>query len=352
MLTVSTKVLSLSAEAAVLVRGGRIVFANPAANALLGADCTGKQILSVFGQEIAETQAASFTAETQVGSKRCILRTARVDDMQAFFLAECEKDPNLLSEAFFTSLRGTLMNFRLSCELGRARAEQYADTELDESLGAIQRSSFHVERLLDNASIVRGLADGSLARNVTAVDLSALCRTILESLSLLRKDIRFTLYAEQELWLLADRALLEKLILNLISNALVHAGALSTVTLSLVPTATQLILSVSDDGCGIDEEKMSYVFERYRAPYALSELGHGAGLGLSVVRAIARLHEGTLMLESRPGSGTSARVSLARALPSKALRSGAQQGAEGMRTLLVGLADALPVECFGAKYLD
>ena len=60
MLTVSSKVLSLSAEAAVLVRGGRVVFANPAACALLGADCVGVSVAALFGREIAETQATSF----------------------------------------------------------------------------------------------------------------------------------------------------------------------------------------------------------------------------------------------------------------------------------------------------
>lgn len=353
MLTVSSKVLSLSSEAAVLVRGGRVVFANPAACTLLGADCVGKSLAALFGREIAETQATSFTTETTLGTKRCILRTGRVDELQAFFFSECEKDPNLLSDAFFCSLRSTLMNFRLACEKGRGRAEHYADPELDASFRSIQRESYRIARLLDNAAVVRGLAEGTLTPTVAAVDLAALCRTTLDSVSLLRRDVRFTLCADQELWLLADRALLEQLLLNLLSNALVHAAPLSTVTLRLVPTATQLILSVSDDGCGIEEEKLSTVFERYRAPYALSELSNGAGLGLSVVRAIARLHEGTLLLESRPGSGTAARVSFARTLPAKSLRGGKEDDRESnVHKLLTGLADALPIECFGGQYLD
>lgn len=352
MLTVSSKVLSLSAEAAVLVRGGRVVFANPAACALLGADCVGVSVAALFGREIAETQAASFTTETTLGQKRCILRTGRVDELQAFFFSECELEADLLSDAFFCSLRSTLMNFRLACETGRSRAEQYGDGELDASFRSIQRESHRIARLLDNASVVRAMAEGTLSATVTALDLAALCRAIIDSVSLLRKDVRFALYADEELWLLGDRALLEQLVLNLLSNALVHAAPLGAVTLRLTPTPTQVILSVSDDGCGIAEEKMNTVFERFRAPYTLSELSGGAGLGLSVVRAIARLHEGTLLLESRPGSGTAARVSLARKLPAKTLRAASEQPSGELPTLLTGLADALPVECFGGQYLD
>ena len=119
-----------------------------------------------------------------------------------------------------------------------------------------------------------------------------------------------------------------------------------------MPTPTQLILSVSDDGCGIAEEAMGTVFERYRDAFALDAMGRGAGLGLSAVRAIAREHGGTLMLESRAGSGTSARVSLARRISPTTLGTAGVELSSGMSRLLVGLADCLSPECFDGKYLD
>lgn len=60
MLMISADVLALSSEAAVLVRSGRIQFANSAAKAILGEGCVGSAVKSVFGVEIAEAQAASF----------------------------------------------------------------------------------------------------------------------------------------------------------------------------------------------------------------------------------------------------------------------------------------------------
>ena len=199
---------------------------------------------------------------------------------------------------------------------------------------------------------MRGIAAGDLSARRERLDLAGLCRRIVESVSLLRRDVRFRIYAEGELCLLGDRVLIEQLIYNLISNCLIHAEGLSQITLSITPTPTQLILSVSDDGCGIDEDAMGSAFERYREGFALHTMDRGAGLGLSVVRGIARLHEGTLMLESRAGSGTSARVSLAQRLNSAKLSAPLPELLPDAGALLCGLAECLPEECFDGKYLD
>ena len=352
MLTVSTKVLSLSAEAALLVRAGRVVYANARAEKLLGTGCVGKALREIFAPEIAEAQARVFTADTTVSGKTLNVRTARLDDMQAFFLSEIGYALTPISDAFLYSMRSALMNLRLSQDLCRTRAEKAGDAELSAGLCAMQRSVFSVSRLLENASSVRAAAAGALTADLSALDLAALCRAITESVSLLRPDVRIRLIAEGELCLLGDRVLLEQMIFNLISNCLVHAEGLGQITLRLIPTPTQLILSVSDDGCGISEEAMGNVFERYRDGFALGEMNRGAGLGLSVVRAVAREHGGTLLLESRAGNGTSARVSLARRISSAALGTAPPERPADMGALLVGLADCLPPECFDGRFLD
>ena len=250
MISVSSRVLSLSAEAALLVRGGRIVYANARAEQLLGPDCVGKALREIFSAEIAEAQARVFTADTTVSGRSVNVRTAKLDDMQAFFLSETGYALTPVSDAFLYSMRSALMNLRLSQDLCRTRAEKLGDGELGDELRTMQRSVFAISRLLENASVVRAAASGELTADLAALDLAALCRAIVESVSLLRQDIRFRLYAEGELCLLGDRVLIEQMIFNLISNCLVHAEGLTQVTLRLTPTPTQLILSVSDDGCG------------------------------------------------------------------------------------------------------
>ena len=352
MLSVSSKLLSLSGEAALLVRGGKIVYANPRAEKLLGESCLGKTLRELFGDEIAEAQARVFSADTTAAGRRVYLRTAKLDDMQVLYLSECALSQTPVNDAFLYAMRSALMNLRLSEELCRARAEKLGDGELAEDLRAMRRGLFRITRLIDNASLVRSAAAGELKANACVLDLAALCRMIVESVSLLRQDLNFRLFAEGELCLLGDRVLIEQMILNLLSNCLLHAEGLSRVTLRITPTPTQLILSVSDDGCGIGEDEMAGVFERYRDSFELGALGGGAGLGLSVVRSVASLHDGTLMLESRPGVGTAARVSLARRLSPGKLAAPELEPPADMGRLLAGLADCLDPDCFDGKMMD
>lgn len=350
MLTVSSRVLSLSAEAAVLVRGGRVVYANAKAEGLLGADCVGKPLRELFSREIVEAQAAVFTADTEIAGKRLNVRTAKLDDMQAFFIAPVELPPALINDAFLYAMRSALMNLHLSADLGRSRAEETRDEELGRLLCSLQRDIARISRLLENAAVVRGIAAGELAVSKEAMDLAALCRSTVEAVSLLRRDVCFSFGCDGPVCLYADRVLIAQLLHNLIANALVHAEGCTKIAVSLIPTQTQVILSVSDDGCGVGEEMMGHVFERYRSGFSLDSLDRGAGLGLSVVRGIAQAHEGTLMLESRPG-GTSVRVSLARGNCPAVLRRPEDETPD-MRALLAGLSVCLPPECFDARYLD
>ena len=352
MLTVSSRVLSLAGEAALLVRGGRIVYANVRAERLLGEGCVGKTLREVFGAEIAEAQARVFVADASIAGKALNVRTAKMDDMQAFFLSGISYSEVPVNEAFLYAMRSTLMNLRLSEELCRTRAEALGDEELAGDLRAMRREIFRTTRLVDNVAVVRGAAAGELKANASVLDLAALCRTLIDSVALLRPDVTIRLSAEGELCLLGDRVLITQMILNLISNCLLHAEGLSRITMSVTPTPTQLILSVGDDGCGIAEDAMGGVFERYRESFALGTVSGGAGLGLSVVRSVAQLHGGTLMIESRAGSGTSARVSLARRIGAASLSSPPQELSADMGMLLAGLSDCLAPECFEGKLMD
>ena len=96
---------------------------------------------------------------------------------------------------------------------------------------------------------------------------------------------------------------------NLIENALRHTPDGSKVTLAARARGRRLVLEVSDEGDGIPDEALPYVFDRfYRARTA--DGTRGSGLGLAIVKAIAETHNGTVGVESELGIGTTFRVEL------------------------------------------
>lgn len=109
-----------------------------------------------------------------------------------------------------------------------------------------------------------------------------------------------------------DREMWEKIVLNLLSNALKYTRE-GEVRLHLDVDDGEVVLAVSDTGCGIAPEHLPHVFERfYRVPGALARTHEGTGIGLSLVRELARLHGGRVHAESVLGRGTTIYVRVPR----------------------------------------
>jgi len=105
--------------------------------------------------------------------------------------------------------------------------------------------------------------------------------------------------------------LLEQALVNLIDNAIKHSDAGSPVTVEARRSGTELVIDVIDHGCGIEPEHLPRLFERfYRVDRARSRSEGGTGLGLAIVKHITQAHRGTASVTSRPGEGSTFRMTL------------------------------------------
>lgn len=120
------------------------------------------------------------------------------------------------------------------------------------------------------------------------------------------REVRVELQADAAVVADVDRTLFQLAVGNLVDNAVRHTSAGGTVTLAANVTNQSLIVQVADTGNGIAPEHLPHVFERfYRADPARSNDGAGgSGLGLALVRTIARLHKGNASIKSALGTGT------------------------------------------------
>ena len=103
---------------------------------------------------------------------------------------------------------------------------------------------------------------------------------------------------------------LKRLLANLIENAIKYG---TRATVSVEDYATQLRITISDEGPGIEDDQLDRVFEPfYRIEGSRNRDTGGVGLGLAVARDIARTHGGDLVLRNRPGGGLNAILTLPR----------------------------------------
>ncbi|MBC5803532.1 MAG: HAMP domain-containing histidine kinase [Candidatus Eremiobacteraeota bacterium] len=111
---------------------------------------------------------------------------------------------------------------------------------------------------------------------------------------------------------LGDAGLLRQLVTNLIDNAIkfTKRGRID-VTVEVESGEARAVIAVADTGSGIDEQSLGRIFDRfYRTDASRNRAIPGTGLGLEIVRSIARVHGGTVTAARRPGGGSEFRVSL------------------------------------------
>jgi signal transduction histidine kinase len=147
------------------------------------------------------------------------------------------------------------------------------------------------------------IESGMPARRFTSVDLSELLRTVIEVYQPMAEEKKqpFTADIASGLTVWGDRELLTQMIANVIENAMKHSPIGASIDLATSLSQTRIAVSVRDSGPGIPAEERARVFQRF---YRL-ERGRntpGSGLGLSLVEAIAALHDVSIELaDNNPG---------------------------------------------------
>jgi heavy metal sensor kinase len=149
--------------------------------------------------------------------------------------------------------------------------------------------------------------------NFQEVNIAALLAELspdVEALAL-EKGVQFSLGPVDNLTVRGDRLKLRQLFLNILDNAVRYTPAGGSISGSLARKNGSAIASISDTGIGIPAEHLPFIFDRfYRVDRARSRADGGAGLGLAIAGSIAKLHGGTIEVESQVGKGTTFHIVL------------------------------------------
>jgi two-component system phosphate regulon sensor histidine kinase PhoR len=126
-----------------------------------------------------------------------------------------------------------------------------------------------------------------------------------------QKHITVVLFCDEEITAKINAALIEQAVLNLVDNAIKYSRENSTIKVNVLKTENEILIQVSDQGCGIAQEHLDRIFERfYVVDKGRSRKLGGTGLGLSIVKHIAQVHGGYVSVESRLDSGSTFAIHL------------------------------------------
>ena len=147
------------------------------------------------------------------------------------------------------------------------------------------------------------------------VDLTLLTETVAEEQRTAAQARNIALHTElaEEVIVTADEAMLMRLLINLLANAIAYGREGGNIWVTLTQAEDRITLAVRDDGIGIAPEHLEKIWNRfYQADPARSANRTGAGLGLPMVRWIARAHGGEVTAESAPDQGSTFTLTLPR----------------------------------------
>jgi heavy metal sensor kinase len=203
-----------------------------------------------------------------------------------------------------TAIRG-----QLEVALFTAKDESDYRRAIETSLQDVERMGQVVKSLL----LLSQAESGQVILEMSRFDASAALENFVHQYQLLaeEKGVRLIPVIPPGIRLEADRAQFERLVSNLLSNAVRFTPGGGEVRVSLSARSDQVFLTVSDSGPGIGSEHLPHIFDRfYRAVHSEKELEKGLGLGLSFVKWIVEAHKGSIEVRTEAGRGATFIVAL------------------------------------------
>ena len=219
-------------------------------------------------------------------------------------------------------------------------------------LNVIHQGLYHIVRMADHLDLVSGGDEGQWQPQ--SLDLAGLCRETAEQVEGLCRmsGCAFTWDLETSgLLTVGDDRLLERMLLCMLSNAMKAAGRTGRFGLKLAVRGSRAVVTVWNSGRPLEEKDLSRLFGGAQAPSLDPKAG--LGLGLELVRRVASLHGGAVLVESREGV-TRCVVSLPIQKPEQGepLRSPKADYSGGFLPVLVELSDVLPPEVYNFEDLQ
>jgi len=167
-------------------------------------------------------------------------------------------------------------------------------------LAGARRMSVMLEELVESAS----LESGRMVMRRQPLDLPELVSQVVQRVGSMEDRARLKLELQRPLPLVpADPERIERVLVNLITNALKYSDPGTPVTIRVAALDGELLVSVTDRGVGIPEDEMPRLFERFFRAKRTAKT-EGLGLGLYISRMIVEAHGGRIWAESRVGEGS------------------------------------------------
>jgi signal transduction histidine kinase len=203
-------------------------------------------------------------------------------------------------------LRSPLTAIQGSLELLDLEAEQRQDEREKRLVDVAHRNSSRMMRLINDLLDIHKIKEGMMTIVPTEVCLAEVFEDVALSVAAWIEDNAIKLKTDDtDLFVYAEREKVERIIFNLVANAIKFSPGGGTIAISAREEGRMVHVSVADEGKGIPAEKLESIFERFQQVESAEEKQlAGSGLGLTICQYLVRLHGGEIWVTSTIGQGS------------------------------------------------
>jgi PAS domain S-box-containing protein len=284
-------------EYRILSLDGRVIWIREEAEALEDESGRPAYLQGVMYDVTQEKQAEERLLQALETEKEATSRLRALHEMQNSFLQAVSHD----LRTPLTSIMGNA----LTLERG---GESIDPADRQDLIRRMAVNARKLHRLLTNLLDLDRMSRGVVEPNREAVNLTTLVATVIEEVGVETHPIE--LLTKEPVLATVDAAQTERIIENLVTNAVRYTPDGTAIWVSVEPSADGVVLKVDDAGPGIREDLKKVIFEPFRQGDETVSHSPGVGIGLSLVARFAQLHGGRAWVEDREGGGSSFRVFL------------------------------------------
>ncbi|WP_345808159.1 HAMP domain-containing sensor histidine kinase [Bacillus pumilus] len=197
---------------------------------------------------------------------------------------------------------------------------QWSKEEVMEMGQVIREKSEYMSTLIEDLNLTYRLKNGALPINRKPVELGEFLASIMDEFSRSSFSEDFSSSFEDQtngVIFEIDKAWFRRVIENLLANAVKHNQKGTHITAVLSETKEEVRIEMKDNGCGMAQETVDHLFNRYYRGTNTNDPTNGTGLGLAIAKELVLLHDGDIQVDSEPGAGTTIAIILKKSPPVK-----------------------------------
>ncbi|MGB0521748.1 MAG: tetratricopeptide repeat protein, partial [Flammeovirgaceae bacterium] len=230
-------------------------------------------------------------------------------------LLEKEREVDQLKTRFFTNISHEFRTpLTLIMGVNQQMQEQFTNPKIKDLLQLSSRNVKRLQQLINQLLDISKLESGKMALNLEELDVVEYIKILTGAMDSLAQQKGVSLHFESSIDRLpmrADRDKMEKMVTNLIANAIKFTEAGGQVCVLLSKSNGMFTIEVKDTGIGISPEHQQHIFNRfYQTDDSNTKNQEGTGIGLTLVKELVTLHQGDILLNSIVGEGSSFTLSI------------------------------------------